>query len=579
MSVWQLNRDILHCVYAEWLVWRDLSVLDVACVGKEDREAWLSSLASLRKTNSFMERGFSDRKGMLYSDKIDQCLFDEAIKRLYGWLASRRVFCVEGFPLRLPLLEEVQRFHCPALQSIVIEQVWFSSSYSSQVERLLSVFLAQCNALRGLALELPNMTEEEDPNEAESDGDISETVLLVLVESLREKSLSQIALWGSAFAGRRLALTTILLSKHASSLQEINLRVDDGVEAIMSALLENQIHLKVLNVFLPGEDLQSLDSLLLPYLSSAGDLLETLQVECCSGSYFDIEHILIAVAASCPKLACLVMRNVEPCSVEILRHLYEHCPLLQDLFIEGTITAHHTSSVVSMTLSGSSEDWAACLSHALARSPCKEVMLRLEEDYDPVPNNLQSVLEPYRICLSSSAPEASLVALLNDLPNLKCLCLQLDVATVYTDATLSAIKAHTKSLVELCSQISSFGRQAFKFSDKMLSEVIEACQQLKSLTVHCCGLQSLLAVSKHSSLRMVCFPKAQPVYKKAVERLLLDEEVVWPDSLQKGYFCDSQSSKCYQFNQESHKWTVNKCSNTATGRAGTKKRRKTRRFL
>eukprot|EP00981_Chlorochromonas_danica_P004650 scaffold921_cov190-Ochromonas_danica.AAC.7 len=45
--IWQLPGDILHSVYSEWLGWKDVSRLDVACVGKSDREVWLTSLTDL----------------------------------------------------------------------------------------------------------------------------------------------------------------------------------------------------------------------------------------------------------------------------------------------------------------------------------------------------------------------------------------------------------------------------------------------------------------------------------------------------------------------------------------------------
>eukprot|EP00981_Chlorochromonas_danica_P003581 scaffold661_cov162-Ochromonas_danica.AAC.6 len=50
---WQLPTDILHSVCSEWLRWKDLSRLDVACAEKTDREAWLSSLNDLRISRGF----------------------------------------------------------------------------------------------------------------------------------------------------------------------------------------------------------------------------------------------------------------------------------------------------------------------------------------------------------------------------------------------------------------------------------------------------------------------------------------------------------------------------------------------
>eukprot|EP00981_Chlorochromonas_danica_P009271 scaffold2583_cov109-Ochromonas_danica.AAC.1 len=66
MSVmWQLPTDILHSVYGEWLGRKDLARLDVACVEKTDREAWLSSLTDLRISRGDMS--LSDAKMRIFS--------------------------------------------------------------------------------------------------------------------------------------------------------------------------------------------------------------------------------------------------------------------------------------------------------------------------------------------------------------------------------------------------------------------------------------------------------------------------------------------------------------------------------
>eukprot|EP00981_Chlorochromonas_danica_P011072 scaffold3715_cov249-Ochromonas_danica.AAC.1 len=73
MSVmWKLPRDILHSVYGEWLEWKDLTRLDVACVEKTDREAWLSSLTDLR-----ISRG-------------DVSLSDDEMRMFSMWLVNRK---------------------------------------------------------------------------------------------------------------------------------------------------------------------------------------------------------------------------------------------------------------------------------------------------------------------------------------------------------------------------------------------------------------------------------------------------------------------------------------------------------
>eukprot|EP00981_Chlorochromonas_danica_P004083 scaffold784_cov229-Ochromonas_danica.AAC.3 len=102
--VWCLPRDVLHSVYSEWLEWKDLSRLDIACVGKSGREVWLSSSTDLR-----VLKGFSS-------------VSDDKMAMFYKWLGSRKVFCVNEFVAKLDDLELLvavldMESLCPVLQS------------------------------------------------------------------------------------------------------------------------------------------------------------------------------------------------------------------------------------------------------------------------------------------------------------------------------------------------------------------------------------------------------------------------------------------------------------------------------
>eukprot|EP00981_Chlorochromonas_danica_P016230 scaffold16156_cov239-Ochromonas_danica.AAC.1 len=123
----------------------------------------------------------------------------------------------------------------------------------------------------------------------------------------------------------------------------------------------------------------------------------------------------------------------------------------------------------------------------------------------------------------------------------------------YTDATLAAIKEHAKSLSNLYAP--SYFPSLFNVSDRMLTELIKSCELIESLIIQCCGLESLVAVSKHSSLGIVFLITSESVSEEMLDGLLLDEKVKWPSTLKEGYIRSYPSNRLYGFNQESHQWT------------------------
>eukprot|EP00981_Chlorochromonas_danica_P015062 scaffold10255_cov248-Ochromonas_danica.AAC.1 len=64
-----------------------------------------------------------------------------------------------------------------------------------------------------------------------------------------------------------------------------------------------------------------------------------------------------------------------------------------------------------------------------------------------------------------------------------------------TDTTLTIIIKHVKSVRE-------YG-DGLRLSDKLVSDLIDTCQLLERLKISCYGLESLVSVSKYSSLRFV----------------------------------------------------------------------------
>eukprot|EP00981_Chlorochromonas_danica_P011108 scaffold3751_cov201-Ochromonas_danica.AAC.2 len=319
-------------------------------------------------------------------------------------------------------------------------------------------------------------------------------------EKLRENSLVKISLVGYNI-DKRDEIVANLLIKHASSLQELNLSHIDGMELIMSTLTERHIRLRVLSVdmeYITSEIFSYLKS----YLLSAGDLLEDLKVEF---SPYDADDFVLLVSTSCPKLTRFHSPNA--CSAEHLCHLFEQCPYLQHVSIEGAMKTDEDINSVSIEVRGSNYDWVICLSHILKRRLYKQVTLRLYEDYYHPVGNLKSVLEPYQICLKASTSERALISLLQDLPHLNTLHLSLVINNQYADATLSAIADHMKSLTTL------------------------------SVTP---DFRDLLGLSNSDD----------EVSEDMLDQLLLDKKVQWPSTLEVGSVQSHGKTFSFEFNKE-----------------------------
>eukprot|EP00981_Chlorochromonas_danica_P010060 scaffold2983_cov208-Ochromonas_danica.AAC.1 len=72
--------------------------------------------------------------------------------------------------------------------------------------------------------------------------------------------------------------------------------------------------------------------------------------------------------------------------------------------------------------------------------------------------------------------------------------------------------------------------------------------------MHCDGLESLVAVSKHSSLRFVDLTMTESVTEEMLDGLLLDDKVTWPSSLVTASV--RSHSLCYEFNKKkSRHWS------------------------
>eukprot|EP00981_Chlorochromonas_danica_P006227 scaffold1310_cov219-Ochromonas_danica.AAC.2 len=485
--IWQLPGDILHSVYSEWLGWKDVSRLDVACVGKSDREVWLTSLTNLHINDKTII------KGRISADQLSQ---------LYLFLTSRKVY-IKGFPVRLDVLSSLIKHngmmtpsYCPGLHSIIIiggrlyesmptTNTTTTSSHYCEVEQHLSVFLSHCHSLQEVTVRL------DDQYVNELSKYLSEIVLGVLEQTLRENSLIKMDLQGNQKSPNTSPINTNptpnsnlttnpnaahpnpdpntnnpnttpnptypdstnatnltnlnsnsnatsntnlmianLLTKHASSIQELHLSIkEEGMDVIISSLLENEIHLKVLivNVSL-GSTLCLVESWLLPYLSSGGGmLLEVLEVNTCREGLVNIDQCLGSLARSCPKLTQLIIPYTNHvCHIENLRLLYEYCPSLHYVTIDRMIEIDKENRSISMIVRkrrrcGSNDndddddgddDWVVCLCYALRRCRYKQVRLTVQDDSDyhhyhyyqdhPVPRQSNSLQSSHHVSRTES---------------------------------------------------------------------------------------------------------------------------------------------------------------------------------
>eukprot|EP00981_Chlorochromonas_danica_P002795 scaffold539_cov187-Ochromonas_danica.AAC.16 len=177
MSVWQLPGDILHCVYSEWLKWKDLPSMDVACMGKSDREMWLTSVIDLRMTQKPF-RGWQP--------------LNRNMEIFYKWLGNRRIFCVEGFPISLEVLTDLVvcldlRSYFPTIRSIDIKGSCRTHNDDSHLESNLALFFSHCHSLQSVEVEKLDDT-------IDKYGKRFSALLLTLTNQLRENSLVEVSI-------------------------------------------------------------------------------------------------------------------------------------------------------------------------------------------------------------------------------------------------------------------------------------------------------------------------------------------------------------------------------------------------
>eukprot|EP00981_Chlorochromonas_danica_P010039 scaffold2953_cov187-Ochromonas_danica.AAC.4 len=587
--MWQyLPKDLLHCLYCEWLTWSDLSVLDIVCLGEEDREEWLSSLSSLVMTAAQNFDHVPDQKLVNY----------------YKWLGNRKVLIRDGLVLRMSLLQHLLLCcdpvtFCSALHSILIidddEKVTASPDASdddnsdsglsldesesqddssdsnsnsdgsteekvsyddSTIELSLSSFLSHCSHLEAVKVNIVTSWNKYDC------GRQDDILYTALNNQLQDNQLVKLDIVFDYH--REIVLDKIvrLLSKNVNSLKEIRI-VDSsedccGVIYVLKSLIASKHTLRVLGMYIDHYTRNDTIPILLQYLSAAGMFLESyfLRSAKFSINFIFTHELLMTIGTSCPNLvelswsASKVDENLKP--IEI----YRLCPNFKHLTIDNffmmnvdeeknRLNFHTTLNKLTCALLEGCMD---CVLLSLQRGQYSELGLTTHcglevEEWTLITRKVGSVLTS--LCVHMS--EDALISLLPNLPRLQ----ELDVEVIgaFTDSSLAAIAGYGEALTNL--RITKVFGDASKieFSDEMICEVIRKCKMLEVLEIPCVGCESILCAARYlPRLRWVTFECVR-ASRKSIFSLLCGGEVRWSSCLRQGSIGDF-----LEYNPHSRSW-------------------------
>eukprot|EP00981_Chlorochromonas_danica_P007128 scaffold1561_cov184-Ochromonas_danica.AAC.1 len=533
-KIWQyLPRDLLHCVYSEWLTWSDLSVLDIACLSHEDREEWLPSVSFIVKT--------SDDESARFIFVLDH---NEKLVNYYQWLGSRKVLVRDGFPMRLSVLEDFLRYcdpvtFCPALHSILIldDEIYDTEScdISSEEESKLSCFLSHCSRLEEVNFDLLSSYDY--------DYDRQDNIIYTaLNQHLRDNQLVKAQFRFTNFDDVIGNETSNVLSKHVNSLKEIvvvdNTEQCCGVVRVFENLIHYKHTLHVLDIGIQEIMLCDPTPLLLQCASSSGKFLQELKFRYSGENAVLTNELLCSIGTACPNLQQLrwiadrVSENVKP--IEI----YRLCPNLKCISLNDFILMIVNKEENGLNLRISKNriyarlvDSMECVLLALQRGQYSQVGLcasfELEdEEWKLVLKTIGSVLTYVEV----EVTEDALIRILPNLPRLRELTMTA-VGTI-TDRSLAAIMEYRHNLID----VSLFcDADYFECSDEMIIQMIRNCQKLEGLVIPCAGCESILcAASCLPKLRLIEFADVR-ASRADIVSLLCGGEMRWSPYLTRGY--------------------------------------------
>eukprot|EP00981_Chlorochromonas_danica_P013011 scaffold5640_cov182-Ochromonas_danica.AAC.3 len=566
----ELPRDILHSVYSEWLSsWRDLSCLDVGCVGEGDREAWLCSLSEVKMRNRLAYRVLSD----------------ESMRMWYEWVISRKVLVAERFPVWLSVFANLATeldfgSYCPALRSIDIvndisvEACPVRSNELSVLEERLDLFVRQCVCLKEVSIDCG------------VNSDVRDLVLSVLTKGLEVNTLQSVCIKVcTSISTSTVNMIRQLLANHLTSIHDLEFSYievsEESIDRIMSILQEKPTHLKKLCLCIDHISLLQVSR----YLSSGGVTmhLEVLSIEkifVMSKEDFTKGEILLHLGSACPRLRTLTVnvcgvgsyQTFNQFPVTKLLQLYESCPNLISvkclfgssfsIFIEVDEEKRELRYNTGPICRYSTEKKAVfleCLRLAIQRSKYKLAVSNysfcdnLVTQYDEWVL-FKSKLSPYLTDLVGKMTESILIEAVKDLPRLEKLSVYLGGEEKFSDLSLAAIMQYGCGLQSLSvNAYSECGPVRCSFSDEMISKVITSCKMLEVLKILGAGQGSVLAVKHHSRLREVYLDEVR-VGKEDLSTLLCVDEREGEEKYVWRRLSESEiSGRCWSFNYNKEK--------------------------
>lgn len=330
-------------------------------------------------------------------------LSDQEMSLFYQWLGHHKVFLTEGFPMRLNVLQDVSLVlgSSPNCSSVIysmeidgiVEKSIMSKLLDKKVllEDQLCGFLKQCyhlTRIRVITQQSNNNKEEEEgvvDDDDNYDNELDSLILSALHHGIEMNSLISID-FSFQQSPKLLSLDHLwhLLVHQANSLQELQLHCKtSSYDGIIATLLKTSIYLR--KISLSGISSSSTE-ILLDYLSSAGRLLETVELSYCGSAispFLDSKESLLAIGRACPMLRTLQLKTMSSLDVDqmlVLSQFYLLCPQLTTFEYKDRFDIRSVSVIVndkahvvkySNSCAITIEEkvaWIECLSHLLERN-------------------------------------------------------------------------------------------------------------------------------------------------------------------------------------------------------------------
>lgn len=505
-----LSRPILSCILHEWLDWRDISFLDVACVGNV-RIAWLALLAG-----QILRPFFSPRH-----------LPFHALKTYYTWLAHRGV-TIEELAVNLSMLEEVIPF-AETLCSRSLTGLAFFDQPGEEISPVplvegLEAILSRCVALQELTFL----------------GELPFDLLRVVDRHLQ--TLRKLQFIKTAFAPQKAAL---FVTRHISTVRELRLEGFSGdAVRILDFLQQNAFALQKLHMKIQGMS-RVTHPVLLNYLSLHGSALQELSVERLPRRFVITDVTLDALLTVCPSLRELTLlygrTGTSPNELHLSR-LFEKFAQMQSIHLDGLviktdISKRHVSSSLSLLQRScaQSEDWIDCLRHVLKDGYTLSVDTNTLKIANDVIVLIVQRLKHFLTHLTASSPFMGtdlLSYLVRECSKLQSLTLS-GLGSKVGDGALLAIAEHCPRLEALSLSGHSLNNDRVRFSDTAICHVATSCLRLETLSLPGAGCCSLNAVARLPRLESFRFDDSSSSQEE-LRSLFSSSSLCWPSSFSSG---------------------------------------------